>query len=308
LAAGADSGKQAIKEMVAAAARRYEFRRRGGDWTLMRLDSLDGFGVERLVNGRWIDVRRPRAFDDKDAWTRMSEKQLRWHARRYLLADLGAPGMGWQGRIRERFRRGALWRWAAPPLKGGATKGLPPAIADRSRDAYAASLTKARGEDLAELKQEALLGYEHQRARVTGVEQRANYFLGAAGLTTSLILANAGLLLGTGKLQAPWLGLAAGALALASVCAIGAGARALQASMVTFVRSPPNGSAKVLARRKLKGDELVRAYLGALLVAQARASAVGDWKIERLGSARRWFIGVIAGIVLLTVFVLAEAV
>jgi hypothetical protein len=308
LAAGADSGKRAIRGMVAVAVRRYEFRRRRSDWTLLRVDAVDGRGVERLVDGRWIDARRPRSFDDEGVWARISEKQLRWHARRYLIADLGAPGMGWQGRFGERFRRGALWRWAVPPLKGGATKGLPPATADRSRDAYAESLAKTKGPELAELKEEALLGYEHQRARATGVEQRANYFLGAAGLTTSLVLANAGLLLGTGKLQTPWLGLSAGALGLASVCAVAAGVRALQASMITFVRSPPNNAVKVLSRRKLKGDDLTRAYLGALLVAQVRAGAVGDWKIARLGSARRWFVGVILGIVLLTAFVLAEAV
>ena len=46
---------------------------------------------------------------------------------------------------------------------------------------------------LEELLHQAETGYEHQRQRSSTLEQRANFFLGAAGLTTTLVLANAGL-------------------------------------------------------------------------------------------------------------------
>jgi hypothetical protein len=168
-------------------------------------------------------------------------------------------------------------------------------------------LGEAAGADLIELKAEASTGFDHQRERGSNAEQRANFFLGAAGLTTSLVLANAGLLLGAGKLTPPWQALAAAVLGLASLCAITAGLRAMQAAMITFVRTPPNSVDRVVGRRELKGDELNRAHAGALLVGQARAGVVGDWKVARLAMARRWFVGAIAGVVALTVIVLIAA-
>ena len=58
---------------------------------------------------------------------------------------------------------------------------------------------------------------------------------------------------------------------------------------------------------KTDKDEFQRCHIAALLVAQGRAGTVADWKIERMSAARRWFAGVVAGIILLTGFVLANA-
>ena len=159
---------------------------------------------------------------------------------------------------------------------------------------------------LEELKEQALLGYEHQRERIAAVEQRANFFLGAAGLTTSLVLANAGLLLGASKLGSTYRVLAAAVLAAASLCAIAAGLRALQATMITFIRAPPNGVPRLMKRRHLSKDELLHAYIAALVVGQHRLSVIADWKIGRMKEARRWFVLVTVAIVVLTGFVLAD--
>jgi hypothetical protein len=292
--------------MVAVATVEFDYLRRRRDYTLVRRASSGG-SVERLVNGRWVAVGQPRSLEDPEVWQRLDAGDLRLHARRYLVLDFAAAALAWQEDRVECFRRMALGRWLVPPLKGGASKRLGPGTADRSRSAYAELLSEVHGEDLDELKEEARLGYEHQRQRGGSTEQRANFFLGAAGLTTSLVLANAGLLLGTSKLDPTWRGLAAIALGAASICAIAAGLRAMQATMITFWRTPPNAVPLVVDRRELSGEDLARSYVAALLVAQGRAGVIGDWKVARLAAARRWFIGAIGGVVLLTAFVLIEA-
>jgi len=299
------AGQAEIAVLAAAALESYEFSRRSGDFRLVRRHRSSE-RAERLVDGLWITVRRGTVTSSSSEWKKLGTDELERHVRRYLLDDPAAEGVGWRTPW-DRMRRSMPGRWVFSPLKGGSSKRLARGVAKRSRRAYAEQLSEATGNDLRELKEEVLLGYEHQRERITGIEQRATFFLGAAGLTTSLVLANAGLLLGDDKLGSPWLGLAIAALAVASVCAIAAGVRAMQATMITFVRTPPNAVTTVVNRRGLKGDALLRAYVGALLVAQARAGVIGDWKVRRLASARRWFVAAIVGVVVLTAFVLVDA-
>jgi hypothetical protein len=166
-------------------------------------------------------------------------------------------------------------------------------------------IKEVSGDDAHELKEEALRGLEFQQRRSAGVEQRASFLLAAAGLSSSLVLANAGLLLGNVELDPPWLQLAAASLALASVCAAITGLRAIQATMFDFVQVLPH---TMLLRRKSSGDKLVRSYIAQLQVAEFRERAVTDWKSARMISARKWFFGALAGIALLTMFVLVEVV
>lgn len=237
----------------------------------------------------------------------MDREALSLHARRHVIGDWAEPGIGWQGRVVERFQRGRIWRFLVPPLRGGAPRrDLSQPAVKRSIQAYSESI-QVSGDDLLLLREESAAGFEHQRERCAGIEQRANFFLGASGLTTSLVLANAGLLLGAGKLSAPWLQLSAGALAVASVCAIWAGFRAMQATMSTFHRTPPLSVAKISRRSRLAADGMSRDYVAANFVGANRESLIGDWKIDRLAAARRWFLGTICGIVLLTGFVLISA-
>lgn len=293
--------------MVDTAAREYEFWRRRRDRVLVRRSRRSpAAGFERLVDGCWIDVRRPRKLDSGTVWEPLrASKSLRWHARRYLIVDLGAPGICWQGRhFWRRLKRSAVARWLFPPLKGGAKRrGITDVAKRQARDERYRLLAAGA---LAEFEAQALLGYEHQRERVRGVEQRANFFLGAAGLTTSLVLANAGLLLDSDQLDPPWLYLAAITLGLATLFTIVAGLRALQATMTTFTRLPPDNVPRLDERLSRSEGGLRRARVAALLVAQYRTSAIADWKLGRLKAARTWFVAAVAWIVVLTVFVLVN--
>jgi hypothetical protein len=301
----AENGLIEIQEMVSRATADFSFSRssRERGYALFRQTSEGP--VERMVEGRWV-----RVFQWLD-WSGQKEDldfdDLVLHVQRYLLPDLDEPSLGWQGNLGSRLRRTQLFRWLMPPLKGGAMSRLRSDVAKRSRSAYAAELADVDETTLSDLKEQAAVGYEHQRQRSAETEQRANFFLAAAGLTTSLVLANAGLLLGTSKLESPFRSLAAIALGIGSFCAIAAGFRAMQAMMIAFYRTPPNAVDRIVERRVHGGAVLDRVYVAALLVAQGRAGAIGDWKVNRLRGARRWFVGAIAGVVFLTGFVLAEA-
>ncbi len=194
-----------------------------------------------------------------------------------------------------------------PALEGGASRKLGDEAADSARASYRETLGDVGPEPLAELVDQAETGYEHQRQRSNLLEQRANYFLGAAGLTTTLVLANAGLLIGKDALDHGW-PLTTGAIVLivASVCALMSGLRALQAMMLTFERTPPHAVTRIVDRRDLSKDDVGRDYLAALLVAQRRTTVVSNWKVGRVKSARRWFTGVVGGIAGLTAIVVAS--
>lgn len=294
-----------IQDLVSEASRDFEFFRKSQGRALVRRAKADG-ATDRLIKGEWVPrtLRRRRS---GRAWQPIQGQKLRNHVRRYLLSSLNAEVVGWRHPA-ERFRRSIGWRWLYPPLKGGAARrGLDPKAVDRSRDSYARALREVASNELTQLEEQALLGLEHQRERASGADQRANFFLGAAGLTTTLVLTNANFLIGDEKLDEPWLAIAAGGLVVASLCAVAAGVRALQAAMLTFSRTPPNTVKRVLERGKTGADELRRSYIASLLVGQTRATVVGDWKIARLREARRFFLGVILGVMLLSVCVLFGA-
>lgn len=297
-------GQAGIDEIVASATGEgYEFFRRG-DVLLRR---CPGDEPERLIRGKWIRVGAPQPFGDGvDGWEQLSGPKLGRHVRKYLIASLDEAAVASEIGSSDWRSRNVVWRFFEPALKGGAEKRLRRNTAERSRTAYAEMMRDAPSAVLPELRDQALLGYEHQRGRIASAEQRATFFLGAAGLTTSLVLANAGLLLGTNKLDSPWRHFAAISLLVASVCAIAAGLRALQATMVTFIRTPPNGVPRIVDRRRATEDRLLRAYIAALLVGQHRLSVIADWKIARMKGATRWFVGAIVSVVVLTVFVLAD--
>ncbi len=301
------SVSEELKAMVETAVQHHEYRRRVTDKTLLRIDA-NGC-VERLVDGLWVKARRPRALDNQTRWERMGARELGLHARRFLVENLAAEGIGWRGStFRARVRRGAVARWINPPPHGGAVQfSLDPPAVRRTEGIYMRQLRRAGGDDLERLSEQAITGTQQQRERSARIDQRANFFLGASGLTTSLVLANAGLLLGTGKLEPPWLQSAACALGIASFCAVVAGYRAMQATMSTLSRPSPNSAPLVTRRAKMSGDELTRAHMAALFVAENRERSFSDWKLVRLSEARRWFVGVILGVVVLTVVVLGAA-
>jgi hypothetical protein len=291
-----------IHKLVAEASKNCEFFRRKRGRALFRRPKGGG-DVERLVEGRWIRAFRWSSFESARL-RKMSEGDLRNHVRRYIISSLTEDALTW-GEPMRRLKRTTLGRWLIPVPKGGTVRrGLDHDAVERSRTSYEKILRGVEGDDLTEMKEQALLGFEHQRERGSGVEQRANFFLGAAGLTTTLVLTNASFLIGKDKLDEPWRALAAVALIVASVCAVVSGVRALQAAMLTFSRTPPNAVTRVLRRRDKEGDALHRTYLASVFVGQGRASVVGDWKIARLGQARTWFLGVVLGAVGLSLCIL----
>jgi hypothetical protein len=293
-------GSEEIRQLAKDACRDYEFFKAGG--SLLRRSEGK---VERLVWGRWVRVRSLRR-ERRSGWEKLNAERLGWHIRKYLIDDPGSEGATPRSSFGDWRRRSALWRFFNPPLDGGAVKRPSSALFIRSRDAYTELMTEAHTTTLSDLKYEAEQGYQHQRTRSATAEQRSTFFLGAAGLTTSLVLVNAGLLLGDESLEAPWRHLAAVALAVASICAIASGLRALQATMITFIRSPPNAVARIVKRRRLSESRRPRAYIAALLVGQQRLSVIANWKIARMKEATRWFLGAIAAVVLLTIFVLVD--
>jgi hypothetical protein len=298
------SPSQEIDTLVSTATAKYDFRRQHQGHTLFRVS--DNGVIECLVNGLWIRARRPRRFDDTKYFLRISNSGLHSHVERYFLNALDEPAISWKSHFVDRLRRSTLWRWVMPPSRGGGNfrRESIPAIS-RTRRALNEALEKAENKDLAELKDEAIRGVEFQQDRSAGVEQRASFLLAAAGLSSSLVLANAGLLIGTVKLHDPWLQLAAASLAVASVCAAVTGLRSIQATMFNSAHVVPHHLGN---RRTMSGDELIRSYVAQLQLAEFRARAVSEWKAACLASARRWFLGALAGIVLLTMFVLVEAV
>jgi len=301
----AGEGAQAeITAAVMAAEEEFEFFRATDDFTLLRRRRQDHV-LARMSEGRWINQLWARKLPSA-SWERVQDTRLRWHVRRYMVAGLDSQAIKWHKDFFGWLRRLAVVRFIVPPLKGGAVARGFVGEAKLSRRAFAEMLAEADPDLLPELRDEALLGYEHQRERIAAAEQRATFFLGAAGLTTSLVLANAGLLLGDESLESPWRWLAMAALGVASLLVIAAGLRALQATMNTFVRTPPGGVPRVMERRKGTESELLCAYIAALLVGQHRLSVIGEWKIKRMKSARRWFVGAIVAIVALTGFVLAD--
>lgn len=164
-----------------------------------------------------------------------------------------------------------------------------------------------RGDDLTERIEEARQGYEREESRIDDFQQRATYFLGAAGLTTSLVLVNGGLLYGGNALSPGWLRSAVGVLLLvAAVMLFLAGMAALDATTITFDRVLPNSVRQIPRRAELAGEEARRDLLAALLLAAQRAEAIGDWKLSKLKRARMSF-GFAVMFVLLGGFVVLAA-
>jgi hypothetical protein len=297
-----------VVRMVGESRDLYFYWSRNSDETLVRRRrATDRF--ERLVDGHWSRCHATRGLRDESIWSAMSREELVDHARRYFVENFASDGLGRDDPLRTRLRCSFLGRWSKAPPRGG--EGLRRAnekAAIRSQEIRYAELQKVGDEDLGQLKEEAEAGFARELERNAAAEQRASFFLGAAGLTTSLILANASLLIGSERLGPPWRLLAAATLVLASGCAILSGLRALQITAGQFQRIYPTSAGEIVRRGSREGGDRIRAYVAGLLIACSRESALAEWKFACLASARRWFFGVIGGVVLLTAIVLLEAI
>lgn len=293
--------------MAARARSKYRFRLRLSDSALAR--HVGGNGVEVLVDGEWVPIVRPTRFYDERFWLPVDDDEaLANHALVYLTSDLDRDGLRWSS-FTARLARTALGRLAVSPLSGGASRSPDEEDTRRCRQVILSCLSRVGDGEVKELHEQAQQGYELQRERNSTVEQRANFFLGAAGLSSTLVLANASILLGAGDgaLGSPWRQLSAAAFALASVFAILAGLRALQAVMLAFGRISPSGVGPILDADSANGTlRATRNHTSFLLLAQERELRVHEWKLARLGEARKWFGGAVLGVVVVTAFVLVE--
>jgi hypothetical protein len=295
-----------IQRMVKRSLKQYEFRFCGDRF--IRISRSGRPDV--LIDGEW---RQNARFSPVEAGSSeaMGPEALRRLVRRYFLPDLdGEAVVRKPTEWRRRFRDTRLCRWLAPPMSAGAPRHvLRGPILERCREDYRRELKHVRGEDLAEIKEQISDGFVQNRERIAGAEQRATVFLGASVLTSTLVLGNAGLLLGTSPdLDAPFLQIACAVLAIASACAIVAACRALQATMSTFTRTRPTTALAVTERLDLRGEDLTRDYVAAIFAAANRAGRIADWKIARMKSARQWILATMTGVVGLTIVVLADAV
>lgn len=265
--------------------------------------------METLVDGYWVRCRAPRRLGHNSTWSEMRPETLVDHARRYFVEDFAKPPLRRGDPQRIKLRCSWIGRWLLPSPRGG--EGLGQAnekAAARSREIRLGELKKVSDKDVLQLKEEAETGHARELERNTKAEQRASFFLGAAGLTSSLILANAGLLLGNEHLESPWLIPAAVVLAVASVCAVLSGFRAMQVSAWQWQMFFPTSASEVMRRGSYEGADRVRAYVAGLMIACSRESAIAEWKFARVAGARYWFLGLIGGVVILTAIVLVAAV
>jgi hypothetical protein len=192
-----------------------------------------------------------------------------------------------------------------PPLGSGASRFL--AVA--ATDAATASYSKALGTTIDEaLIAEAAAGYDRARVRRDGIAARASFFLQAAGVTGTLVLANGAFLVG----DDPGIGTTAKivitlGLLVASSSLIVAGVYGLFAVTRTFSQVAPNSPQRLVDRSRLPAGASRRRAAAAMLLAQRRASIVGDWKLDRVKRATVAFLVGTAGVAVATVALVAEA-
>jgi hypothetical protein len=141
-------------------------------------------------------------------------------------------------------------------------------------------------------------GYEQERSRIEGIQQRASFILGASGVTTAGVLANGSLLIGKDAFSALSAKLTVGVLlTAATVALVGAAYSALEATMVLFELAQPSSPWQLERRiHKLGHEEESRYVLATTLLAARRAEAIGDWKVRRLRQARRRFTAAIVSV------------
>ena len=235
----------------------------------------------------------------------------------------------------ERARRlasRAWWRttWLAwslsPPLAAGASRRL--AYSQATRRAEELFSGQISPSSALEAVHEAQDGWEAGRQRLAGVDQRATFFLGAAGLTSTLLVANAKLFVGDDKLlDGAEAVVALVSLAVATALLVASGTYALMASMRTFDRVSPDTNLRVARRHARSGPAPKPSWLpwrrrvvdaagarreldrvGSFMLARHRTSLIIDWKLARLKRATGLFLGAGVALGVVSVAVAVEAV
>lgn len=289
------------------------FIRQEGESRLARRDSLT---VAYLTGNGWVEAGSKLgeilAGEDHDhpqapGWIACDEDEAREYQRSYF-SESGTRDLtigGWT-RTKKYFEARGMWprRQAAP--HGPAPKSIFRKFQREVQAAKRIALPEAlRGDSLKEVVEQTLHGYEREEDRIDGIQQRATFFLGATGLTTSLVLVNGSLLYGSNPLHSFGVRIAVGVLlAIAGLAFVAAGLAALDATTITFDRALPNSAWQIEGRLGLGADDARRDLLAALLLAGQRAEAIGDWKLRQLKGARLLFALGMALVVIASIVVL----
>lgn len=273
-------------------------------------------GGERLVRERnsefaylraygWVRAPRQRQLrkimenkvkDEPGAvgWKKCSEGQARKYALRFFNEEpLGEDTLGLRERLKSYLATHDLRRTRRPVPFGPARRHLSRDIQRKAQELEVGRLgiqdvvdDKALGRWAAQARE----GYEQEQRRIDGIQQRASFFLGATGLTTTAVLVNGGLLYGGHALHPSGMRIAVGVLLMIATAALAAaGYAALEATMVTFDRARSNSAWQIERRIGLDRQQEPRYLLAATLLATQRAEAIGDWKVRQLKWARLWF-------------------
>jgi hypothetical protein len=174
-------------------------------------------------------------------------------------------------------------RWLiSPPLRLGAERIVERCCSDNAEGDVAEQLPT---EPPVRAELEAQAGLERARDRQAGIERRTLTVFQAAGVTTTLVLANSALLRGDDAVTGTTALWVLGSLMLATGAMITAGLFAMFGAMRPFDRLAPDDVHRVVVRAQASEIDARRRRIAAILVAQRRTSIISDWKLARLRRA-----------------------
>jgi hypothetical protein len=268
--------------------------------------------VRPLRQGRLQSIADGGHPDDPETrgWKRCTEEEARDYALHlFNVENLNDPPVGRRRRLAAYLANHDL-RWSRRPVPHGPAPWRVSQITQAEtqeqqvrRIRLARRFSEGRLDGWIEQAQE---GYAQEQSRIDGIQQRASFILGAAGLATTGVLANGSLLYSRDSLLSSDVQIVVGGLLMLATFALAVAAyTALEATMVMFELAQPSSPWQVERRmEKVKRKEEPDYVLAANLLAAQRAEAIGDWKIRQVKRARIAFAVAILFVVLANVSLL----
>jgi hypothetical protein len=286
----------------------------------LRIARVDDLAAAYLSGDGWVDAAEPSELaqfllgiapgESEAGWRSCTEAEVLEYQRDFFNSTpVDAGALGLRARLDRYFRARDLTfaRRKAPhgPAPRLIRRGLQREAQRARRELLPEGLAAERLEDLVD---QARRGYEREEARIDNIQQRATFFLGATGLTTSLVLVNGSLIYGKEALPLVPRIVAGSILILAAIALVLAGLAALDATTISFDRALPNSAWQIGERMRMDLEDARRDHLSALLLAAQRAESIGDWKLRQLKAARLFFGLAVALVVLVSMVVVTAAV
>ena len=274
-----------------------------------------GWVKVRRRRRHWMNLKNSVDQTEVDGWRECTREQARNHALRFFSEnDLEAAVLGLRQMLMayleaQGLREPRLSRLSVPHGPSPWRIGRDLQVTAQEQQVKAVGLPSDLDENALDgWIAQAREGYEQERSRIAGIQQRASFFLGATGLTTTAVLANGSLLYGNDALASNGMRISVGVLlTLTTVALVTAGYAALAATMITFELAQPDSAWQIERRIKLDHRNASRYLLATILLATQRTEVIGDWKIRRLKRARLAFALAILFAVLASVALLLTA-